>query len=120
MEYDPAVVSYEQLLERFWSCHDTTIVTWQRQSGSVSHCGEPRLWQYRSAIFTHTAAQAEAAAASVAEQREAVLGCLTYAEPVATFYPAEDYHQKCAPLAAPRLAPSSRLRRLRRQRLRRF
>ena len=76
------------------TCHDTTIVTWQRQSGSVSHCGEPRLWQYRSAIFTHTAEQAEAAAASVAAQREAVLGCLTYAEPVGTFYPAEDYHQK--------------------------
>jgi peptide-methionine (S)-S-oxide reductase len=94
VEYDPTSVSYEALLDRFWSCHDSTIVTWQRQSGSVSHCGEPRLWQYRSAIFTHTAEQVAAAAASVAAQREAVPGCLTYAEPARAFYPAEDYHQK--------------------------
>ena len=53
-----------------------------------------RIWQYRSAIFTHTAEQARLAEAALVAQQEATPGCLTFAEPAGVFHQAEDYHQK--------------------------
>jgi len=68
------VVSYSELLECFWSCHDTTIRTWHRQNGTVSACPEDnlRIWQYRSAVFTHSAEQAHLADLAIAEHQKTV------------------------------------------------
>jgi peptide-methionine (S)-S-oxide reductase len=88
VEFDPAVVSYEELLKVFWENHDPT--TLNRQGPDV---GE----QYRSAIFYHTPEQEQAARASKAalEQsgtyRRAIVTEIT---PAPTFYRAEDYHQQ--------------------------
>ena len=86
VEFDPAVVSYEQLLEVFWAMHDPTQQN--RQGPDVGT-------QYRSAIFTHSAEQLAAAEAS-RDRAQA-----TFDRPIATeiadagaFYPAEDYHQR--------------------------
>jgi peptide-methionine (S)-S-oxide reductase len=88
VEYDPQVVSYEQLLDVFWSIHDPTLV--DRQGPDV---GE----QYRSAIFYHTPEQEEAARTSKA--RLEAEG--RFRRPIATaivsasaFYRAEEYHQR--------------------------
>jgi len=88
VEFDPAQLSYEQLLELFWQCHDPTQLN--RQGPDV---GE----QYRSAIFYHTPKQQ--AAATAAKQKLAASG--KFARPVVTeivpagaFYRAEEYHQQ--------------------------
>jgi peptide-methionine (S)-S-oxide reductase len=88
VDYDPARVSYEQLLDVFWSIHDPT--TPGRQGPDV---GE----QYRSAIFFHSPGQ-EAAARASKERLEAT-GRLkdpivTEITPASDFYMAEDYHQQ--------------------------
>lgn len=84
--FDPAVVSYEQLLEAFWAMHDPT-----QTDGQGPDLGD----QYRSAIFTHSQEQLAAAEGS----RERAEG--SFAQPIATeiepagpFYLAEDYHQR--------------------------
>lgn len=84
--YDPAQVSYEELLDAFWKLHNPT----QRNRQGLD-------WgtQYRSAIFTHDDAQAKAAEAA----KERAQGgfrrpIVTQIEPAATFWPAEDYHQR--------------------------
>ncbi len=85
--FDPAKVSYEQLLARFWRSIDPT--TKDRQFCDV---GTP----YRSAIFTHDAAQAAAAQASLAELEKSKPfkePIVTQIVPASTFYPAEAYHQ---------------------------
>lgn len=86
--FDPKVVTFEQLLDLFWHLHDPT--SWHRQGPDI---GE----QYRSAIFTHTAAQAKAANQS----REALEKSGRYKKPIVTeitqagpFYRAEEYHQR--------------------------
>jgi peptide-methionine (S)-S-oxide reductase len=85
--YDPAQVSYAQLLEKFWRSIDPTTV--DRQFCDV---GSP----YRSAIFTHGPAQMAAAQASLRALektkpfKEAIVTTIL---PASTFYPAEDYHQ---------------------------
>ncbi|MDQ2664255.1 MAG: peptide-methionine (S)-S-oxide reductase MsrA [Candidatus Eremiobacteraeota bacterium] len=84
--FDPAKISYEQLLDAFWKMHDPT--TRDRQGPDVGT-------QYRSGIFVHSPEQEEAARASL--QREAarlqrpVVTEITAAGP---FYRAEDYHQR--------------------------
>ena len=88
VEYDPAQVSYEQLLDVFWSNHDPT--TRNRQGPDVGS-------QYRSVIFCHTPEQAAAAAAS--KQRLEQSGTykrpiVTEIVPAATFWRAEEYHQQ--------------------------
>ncbi len=88
--YDPARVSYEQLLKVFWEHHDPT--QGMRQGNDVGT-------QYRSAIFTHTDAQASAAQASrdmyQAELTKAGYGeVTTEIAPASEFYFAEDYHQQ--------------------------
>jgi peptide-methionine (S)-S-oxide reductase len=84
--FDPRQVTYEQLLEVFWGCHDPT--TPNRQGPDVGA-------QYRSAIFTHSPAQAAAAEASKAEHQKALSRpIVTQIEPAGTFWPAEEYHQR--------------------------
>jgi peptide-methionine (S)-S-oxide reductase len=83
--YDPAKVSYAELLDAFWSCHDPT---WDASSSGG---------QYRSAIFFHDADQERLARESLAEVQAsgAFQGKLvTEISPAAHFYPAEDYHQQ--------------------------
>ncbi len=86
--YDPAKVSYDQLLDAFWKLHDPTQVN--RQGPDVGK-------QYRSAIFFHTPEQEAAAKAS----KEKLAKSGKFSRPIATeitaagkFYPAEDYHQR--------------------------
>ena len=86
--YDPGQVSYEQLLEAFWSLHDPT--TPNRQGPDVGS-------QYRYAIFYHTPEQRVAAESS--KERLARSGrhkrpIVTEIVPASTFYRAEEYHQR--------------------------
>lgn len=86
--FDPAQISYRELLEVFFSIHDPT--TLNRQGADVGT-------QYRSAIFYHTAEQKKTAEALMAElQAENPWGrpIVTELAPVGAFYPAEDYHQE--------------------------
>ena len=87
LEFDPAQTSYEALVRYFFEMHDPTTLNRQ---------GEDVGTQYRSVIFTHSAAQQ-----SVAERvRDELNGSrfggriVTRIEPAATFWRAEDYHQK--------------------------
>ncbi len=88
--YDPAVVSYEQLLKVFWENHDPT--QGYRQGNDVGT-------QYRSAIYTTTPGQATTAVAS-REAFSPVVKRAGYGEitteiaPLREFYYAEDYHQQ--------------------------
>jgi peptide-methionine (S)-S-oxide reductase len=87
VEYDPAVVSYEALLEVFW--HNIDPTTKDRQ-----FCDTGR--QYRSAIFVHDDAQRQAAERSKEQlTRSKPFGGAIMTEIVTatTFYPAEAYHQ---------------------------
>ena len=86
VEYDPAIVSYEALLDAFWRAHDATQVN--RQGPDI---GE----QYRSAIFTHGADQERAALASrAAAAARLPRPIATAIEPAGDYWPAEDYHQQ--------------------------
>jgi peptide-methionine (S)-S-oxide reductase len=85
--FDPAVISYPELLTAFFSIHDPT--TLNRQGADVGT-------QYRSAIFYHTPRQKEEAEAMIARlNAEKVWNqpLVTEVVPLETFYPAEDYHQ---------------------------
>ena len=88
VEYDPADVTYDRLLEVFWENHDPT--TLNRQGPDVGT-------QYRSAIFYHSPEQKAAAEASRSrleasgKLRRPIVTEITAAS---TFYPAEDYHQR--------------------------
>ena len=86
--YDPAVVSYDELLNVFWKIHDPTTVN--RQGPDV---GE----QYRSAIFFHDTEQEHAARASKEALGRSGMhkrDIVTQIEPSAPFYSAEEYHQQ--------------------------
>ncbi|HEX8347528.1 MAG TPA: peptide-methionine (S)-S-oxide reductase MsrA [Actinoplanes sp.] len=88
--YDPSKISYEQLLKAFWENHDPT--QGMRQGNDVGT-------QYRSAVYTTTAAQAAAAQASreafAPVVRKAGHGEITTEiAPLGTYYYAEDYHQQ--------------------------
>jgi peptide-methionine (S)-S-oxide reductase len=88
VDYDPEKVSFEKLLEVFWSSHDPT--TPNRQGPDVGT-------QYRSAIFTHNAEQqAEALASKAAEDASGRFRrpIVTEVTPAKTFYRAEEYHQR--------------------------
>jgi len=89
VEYDPARLSYQDLLRVFWENHDPT--TLNRQGPDVGS-------QYRSAIFYLTPEQQAAAQASKGElersgayRRRPIVTEITAATP---FYKAEDYHQQ--------------------------
>jgi len=88
VEYEPSVVSYDEILEVFWSSHDPT--TLNRQGPDV---GE----QYRSAIFFHSAEQEAAARASKERLQNSGMyekNVVTQIVPASQFYKAEEYHQK--------------------------
>ena len=87
--FDPAVVSYEELLAVFWSSHNPA--TRNRQGLNIGS-------QYRSAIFTHSEPQ-EAAAEATREQAKGSLRwprktIATQIEAAKPFYAAEEYHQQ--------------------------
>ena len=88
--YDPAQVSYIELLQDFWEAHDPTQQ--MRQGNDVGT-------QYRSAIFVHDAEQRAAAEASRAmyQERLTAAGYATIATEIVDapeFFFAEDYHQQ--------------------------
>lgn len=88
VEYDPAVVTYDKLLETFWSIHDPTQVN--RQGPDVGR-------QYRSVIFYHTPAQkklAERSKKSLQRSGRFSAAIATAIEPAAVFWRAEEYHQR--------------------------
>jgi peptide-methionine (S)-S-oxide reductase len=88
--YDPAKVSYEQLLKIFWESHDPT--QGMRQGNDAGT-------QYRSAVYTYSEVQTHAAEAS-REAFQVKLGAAgfgaitTEIHPAAEFWYAEDYHQQ--------------------------
>jgi peptide-methionine (S)-S-oxide reductase len=86
VEYDPADVSYEELLDLFWQIHDPT--TLNRQGLDVGT-------QYRSVIFFHNAEQ-ETAAKEFKEKVQRRFGrrVVTEITPASEFYRAEEYHQQ--------------------------
>ena len=85
VEYDPDVVTYNDILDVFWSIHDPT--TKNRQGADVGT-------QYRSIILTQDDVQAGAARASRDEiQQDWTNPVVTEIEPLEAFYPAEEYHQ---------------------------
>jgi len=88
VEYDPARVAYEDLLEVFWNCHDPTQLN--RQGPDIGT-------QYRSVIFYHDDQQE--AEAEEAKARMESLGIyrrpiVTQIVPAAPFFRAEEYHQQ--------------------------
>ena len=85
IRFDPAILSYQSLLDVFFTIHDPT--TRNRQGNDIGP-------QYRSAVFCHSPEQEAAAKAKLAE----IAG--DYSSPIVTevtlatrFWPAEDYHQ---------------------------
>ena len=107
VRFDPEVISYETLLDVFFHVHDPT--TLNRQGNDVGP-------QYRSAIFTHDAAQQAAAQAAITRaSQDWPDPIVTELAPAQTFWPAEAYHQDyfaqngganpyCAMVVAPKLA----------------
>ncbi|WP_322969652.1 peptide-methionine (S)-S-oxide reductase MsrA [Faecalibacter sp. LW9] len=87
IDFDPSVISYDELLEAFWTVHDPT---------SLNRQGEDVGTQYRSVIYylnEEQKAKAEAAKAKLDASGYYDKPIVTMIEPFDVFYPAEDYHQ---------------------------
>lgn len=85
--FDPAVISYRELLEVLFTVHDPTTLNYQ---------GADYGTQYRSAIFYHTPeqkAEAERTMAGLSESGAWPHPIVTEVRPLTEFYPAEEYHQ---------------------------
>ena len=108
VRFDPAVVSYRDVLEVFFGIHDPT--TKDRQ-------GHDTGTQYRSVIFTHDEEQGSTARELIAQlEEEGVFAdpIVTEVEPLERFWPAEDYHRRyyrrnpaqpyCAMVVGPKVA----------------
>jgi peptide-methionine (S)-S-oxide reductase len=106
--FDPAVITFKEILEVFFTIHDPT--TLNRQGADVGT-------QYRSEIFCHTEEQKVTAEKVIAEIEAAKIWpdpLVTAISPLDTFYPAEDYHQEyfqrnpyqgyCQVVVAPKVA----------------
>ena len=86
ISFDPAVIGYDDLLDVHFATHDPTQLN--RQGNDIGT-------QYRSAIFPHDDAQRAAAQAAIARAAaDSPAPIVTTIEPLATWYPAEDYHQQ--------------------------
>lgn len=88
IDFDPAKVSYERLLDVFWSNHDPT---------SLNRQGPDTGTQYRSAVFFHSDEQriaAEAVKEKLAASGRFSKPIVTEIVPAQTFYRAEEYHQR--------------------------
>ena len=90
VDYDPAKLSYDKLLEVFWENHDPTQLNRQGPDWGT---------QYRSAIYAYGDAQREAALASKERYEKAIKGkgfgsITTEIREAPEFYYAEDYHQQ--------------------------
>jgi peptide-methionine (S)-S-oxide reductase len=84
--FDPAVVTYDELLRTFWSLHDPT--TRDRQGWDFGS-------QYRSAVFVHDAEQERLAVASRDQhQQDLTRPIVTEIVPASAFHDAEEYHQR--------------------------
>ncbi len=88
VEFDPAKVSYERLLQIFWASHNPTTLNRQGPDSGT---------QYRSAIFFHD--ENQKAAANTSKQETESSGkhstpIVTEITPASTFYRAEEYHQR--------------------------
>lgn len=87
IDFDPAKVSYEKLLDLFFEMHDPTQLNRQ---------GPDRGTQYRSVVFFHSPDQEKAAKekiAQLAEEKRFAKPIVTEVVPAQTFWKAEDYHQ---------------------------
>lgn len=106
--FDPAQISFRDILEVFFTIHDPT--TMNRQGADVGT-------QYRSAIYYHSPEQKAAAEALIREMETEHVWhgpVVTEVTPFEVFYPAEDYHQEyfarnpgkgyCQVVIAPKLA----------------
>jgi len=88
IEYDPSVVSYDELLNIFWKIHDPT--TLNRQGFDIGS-------QYRSAVFYHNDEQKiifEKSREYLIKSGRYKGEIVTEIVPAKKFYPAEEYHQK--------------------------
>ena len=86
--YDPAKISYAELLDAFWTCHDPTTMNSQGPDFGT---------QYRSAIFYHDADQEKIAKESLKEVADSHVfkhKIVTEIVPAGKFYKAEEYHQE--------------------------
>ena len=108
LEFDPAVVSFENILKVFFVIHDPTTLNRQGNDAGT---------QYRSAVFYHSPEQKAAAERVIADlTREKIYRdpIVTEVAPASTFYVAEDYHQEffarnpyqgyCRAVVAPKVA----------------
>jgi peptide-methionine (S)-S-oxide reductase len=106
VHFDPAIISYEDLLEIFFVLHDPT--TSNRQGNDIGT-------QYRSAVFYHSEAQRAVAEQMVRKMAEYWPNpIVTVIQPAEKFYPAEEYHQRyfdrnpsqpyCMAVVAPKIA----------------
>ncbi len=88
IEYDPNIISYEELLNLFWKNHDPTSLN--RQGPDIGK-------QYRSAIFFHDEEQKKIARKSKEDLEQSgkfEKKIVTEIVPAPEFYEAEEYHQK--------------------------
>ena len=89
LDFDPALVSYERLLDAFFELHDPTTLNRQGPDWGT---------QYRSAIFFHSPEQQAQAQAKIEKLTEAgrylPKRIVTKVEPAQSFWRAEEYHQK--------------------------
>lgn len=101
IDFDPAVVSYKEIIELFWDAHDPTSVTKEDTykhgkflPKGTAYQGNDYGSQYRSAIYTTTDEQLKIAQESkAAAQKNFKDPIATEIAPLKKFYPAEDYHQ---------------------------
>ncbi|MCK5826206.1 MAG: peptide-methionine (S)-S-oxide reductase MsrA [Desulfuromusa sp.] len=87
INFDPSIISYQQLLERFWAEHNPTSLNFQ----GVDHGT-----QYRSAIYFHDdeqRQQAEKSKAALDASKIHLLPIVTEITPSSPFWRAEEYHQ---------------------------
>lgn len=89
LEFDPEKISYEQLLDAFFSLHDPTTMNRQGPDWGT---------QYRSVVFFHSPEQERQARAKIAQLMEGghfkPKRIVTQVLPAQTFWRAEEYHQR--------------------------